>query len=188
VTEPDVRLTAKRGPRKIDGNGVLCKITTIPKGMRSQGWMGHTSLQDYTIQADVMGALKNGKLPDIGLTAQRYTMDLMGASQQIQLRTWITQLDHFSVNQPFTWEKDTWYTMKFETSVVEGKAHLRGKVWKKGDAEPAEWMIVGDPVTANVNGSPGLFGNAKDAELFYDNLTVTANAPSATPATAGQTQ
>ena len=62
VTEPDVRRTAKRGPRKVDGNGVLCKITTIPKGMRSQGWFGHTSLSNYTIQADVMGALKNGKL------------------------------------------------------------------------------------------------------------------------------
>ena len=188
VTEPDVRLTAKRGPRKVDGNGVLCKITTIPKGMRSQGWMGHPTLHDYTIQADVMGALKNGKLPDIGLTAQRFTMDLMGASQQLQLRTWITQLDHFSVDLPFTWEKDTWYTMKFEASVVEEKARLRGKVWKKGDAEPADWMIVGEPVTANVIGSPGLFGNAKDAELFYDNLTVTANAPSGTPETVGQTQ
>jgi hypothetical protein len=188
VTEPDVRLTAKRGPRKVDGNGVLCKITTIPKGMRSQGWFGHPTLHDYTIQADVTGALKNGKLPDIGLTAQRFTMDLMGASQQIQLRTWITQLDHFSVNLPFTWEKDTWYTMKFEAAVVEEKARVRGKVWKKGDAEPADWMIIGEPVTANVIGSPGLFGNAKDAELFYDNLTVTANAPSGTPATVGQTQ
>ena len=40
-----IRLTVHRGPRKIDGNGVMMKITTIPKGMRSQGWMGPVDSQ-----------------------------------------------------------------------------------------------------------------------------------------------
>jgi hypothetical protein len=158
----------------------MCKITTIPKGMRSQGWMGQINLHDYTIQADVMGFLKNHKLPDIGLTAQRYTLDLMGEYQQLQLRSWITQLERFSVNQPVTWQADKWYTLKFQASVEDGKAVIRGKVWPRGEEEPADWMITGEDDVPNVIGSPGLFGNAKDAELFYDNLTVTRNAAAAT--------
>lgn len=178
ATTPAPRLKVTHGERGVEGNGVLCKVKTIPKGARSQGWMGSPDLHDYTIQADVMGAEKDGKLPDIGLIAQRYTMDLMGAHQQIQLRTWTPQLDRFSVNLPFEWKADTWYTMKFQAAVEDGKAVLRGKVWKRGDAEPADWMVVGEDDLPNVVGSPGLFGNAKDAEIFYDNLSVTRNAES----------
>jgi len=39
-----------------------------------------------------------------------------------------------------------------------------------------------------VIGSPGLFGNSKDSELFYDNLTVTRNASGTAPATAAGAQ
>ena len=38
------------------------------KPLRSQAWFGHTDLHDYTIQSDVLGFEKDGKLPDIGLT------------------------------------------------------------------------------------------------------------------------
>ncbi|MBL8850913.1 MAG: PQQ-like beta-propeller repeat protein [Planctomycetaceae bacterium] len=182
---PALQLTLAKGPRKVDGNGVLCKITTIPKGMRSQGWMGPIHFRNYTIQADVMGFRKNGKLPDIGLIAQRYTVDLMGASQQVQLRSWVTQLERFSVNQPLTWEPETWYTLKLQASVEGDKAVLRTKVWPKGEAEPAEWTAVGEDHLPNVMGSPGLFGNSKDSELFYDNLTVKRNETAAAPAAAG---
>jgi hypothetical protein len=44
-------------------------------------------------------------------------------------------------------------------------------------------MVTGEDEVPNVIGSPGLFGNAKDAELFYDNVTVTENArPAEQPA------
>ena len=45
--------------REVDGNKVMVKVTTIPKGTRSQLLMGPVDLHDYTIQADVRGA--NGK-------------------------------------------------------------------------------------------------------------------------------
>ena len=34
---------------------MMVKVTTIPKGTRSQSWMGPTDLHDYTVQADVQG-------------------------------------------------------------------------------------------------------------------------------------
>ena len=172
VTEP--RLAVTRGEKQIDGNGVMCKISTIPKGARSQGWMGPPALKDYTIQADVYGFNRDGTLPDIGLIGQRYTLTMMGTHQQLQIRTWTPQL-RMAVDAPLTWEAHTWYTLKFQTTTEDGKAVLRGKVWKRDEDEPAEWQIVGTDDPGQHQGSPGLFGDAKVSELFYDNLTVTAN-------------
>ena len=162
--------------RKLDdGNTVLVKVTTIPKGTRSQSWMGLPKYHDYTVQADVMGDIRNGKMPDIGLIAQRYTSDLMGQSQQVQIRSWTSVLERFSVEAPFAWKPKVWYTTKFQAATEDGKAVLRAKVWEKGQPEPAEWTVVGEDIEPNLVGSPGLFGNANDAEIFIDNLTVTPN-------------
>ena len=76
----------------IDGNPAIVKITTIPKGTRSQSWFGPTDLHDYTIVADIKAVGGTVKLPDMGVIAQRYTLDMMGESQQLQIRTWAAQL------------------------------------------------------------------------------------------------
>ncbi len=162
--------------RELDGNQVMVKVTTIPKGTRSQSWMGPTDLDNYTIQADVRGSLKDGKLPDMGLIAQRYTLDLMGASQQLQIRSWTAQLEvRFAKTIPFTWQPDTWYTLKFQASVESGQAVLRGKVWPRGEPEPEAWTIEAADAVPNVVGSPGLFGNASNAEIFIDNVSIAPN-------------
>ncbi len=169
-----IELVVNRGSREIDGNGVMVKIKTIPKGTRSQSWMGHTDFHDYTIQADVLGAEKNGKVPDIGLIGQRYTLDMMGASQQLQIRTWPPQL-RMAQSIPFSWKPNVWYTLKLRASVEEGKAVLRGKAWPRDEQEPEEWLVEATDDSPNLYGSPGLFGNAKDAEIFYDNVQLTRN-------------
>lgn len=173
--DDDVGLDVARGKRESEGNGVMVKITTIPLGTRSQGWMGQPEHHDYTIQADVRGSIRNGKQPDIGLIAQRYTLSLMGIEQQLQIRSWTSELHRFSKTVPFKWNYDTWYTMKFRASVEEGKAVLRGKVWPRDEDEPEDWSIEAIDEVANAIGSPGLFGNAQDAEIFIDNLSVTEN-------------
>ncbi|MEZ6066858.1 MAG: hypothetical protein R3B90_14395 [Planctomycetaceae bacterium] len=154
----------------------MCKITTIPKGTRSQGWIGHPQFQNYTIQADVYAPNKLDRLPDIGLIAQRYTVDLQGASQKLQIRTWPPQL-RMAQTEDFSWKSDTWYTVKLRASNEGGKAVLRAKVWPRGEAEPAAWACVAEDTVPNEIGSPGFYGNAKDAEIMYDNVTVTANEP-----------
>jgi hypothetical protein len=166
--------------QEVGGEKVLLKRNDIPLGTRSQSWMGPTELHDYTIQADVYGNIKDNKLPDIGLIAQRYTLDLMGKNQYLQIRSWTAQLEHrFAVNQDFAWKEHVWYTLKFQAAVEDGKAVLRGKVWERGKPEPQEWTVVGTDEVPNVVGSPGLFGNANDAEIYYDNITITPNAGAA---------
>jgi hypothetical protein len=174
VPNVGVQLTVEKGPRAFDGNGVMTKITTIPKGTRSRCWFGHSDLSDYTIEANVRGAIKDNKMPDIGLIAQGYALDLQGASQKLQIRSWVPQL-RMAQTIDFPWEPDRWYTLRFRASVVDGKAVLQGKVWPKDEAEPEEWTIEATDDSPNYSGSPGLFGNAKDAEIFLDDVAVYAN-------------
>jgi len=195
--------------REAEGSKCLVKITTIPKGTRSQGWIGPINLNDYAIQADFRAqeagvgkpgspasggaapagsdadaftktfgtpaALEKARMPDMGLIAQRYTLDLMGAAQQLQVRSWPPQVaTHFSKTIPFAWEAGRWYTMRFEARTKEGAALLRGKVWPRGTPEPAAWTIEAKHDQGNLQGSPGFFGNSKDSEIFIDNVSVEA--------------
>ena len=161
------------------GNG-LVKISTIPKGTRSQGFLGLPKFHDYTVQGefyamDTKNKVPTTKLPDMGVVAQRYTLALEG-SQRLQLRSWVSLLEQrFAVTIPYEWQPKTWYVIKLRAETAEGKAILKGKVWKKGEAEPEAWTIQGEDLTPNLQGSPGLFGNSTDAEFYVDNVTVTAN-------------
>ncbi len=161
--------------REVEGKPLMVKVTTIPKGTRSSSWMGQPSLHDYTVEADVRGNIRDGKIPDIGLIAQRYTLDLMGAKQQLQIRSWTSELKRMSVTVPFPWKPDTWYTIKLRASNDRGKAVLQGKVWPMGSTEPTEWSITAVDETPNTVGSPGLFGNATNAEIFVSRVSVTPN-------------
>ncbi len=200
--------------REVDGSKCLVKITTIPKGTRSQGWMGPTTLHDYRIRADLRAAesgvgrpgdpatptaatsdadafakafgnpeaLEKARMPDMGLIAQRYTLDLMGASQQLQVRTWPPQVaTHFAKTIPFAWEAGRWYSVVFEAGTRGTAAVLRGKVWPRGEPEPAAWTIEAVHEGGNLQGSPGFFGNSKDSEIFIDNVVVESLSGATTP-------
>lgn len=138
--------------------------------------MGQPSLHDYTIQADFKTSIKDGKIPDVGLINQRYTLALMGAHQQLQVRSWVPRLElRFAKTLKFAWEANKWYTLKFQSENKDDRVVLRGKVWLKGTDEPKDWTIEAADLTPNRIGSPGLFGNASDAEILIDNVAVQAN-------------
>jgi len=100
---------------------------------------------------------------------------LMGDHQELQIRSWTSQLDRFSKKVPFRWEANTWYTLKFRAAAENGKAVLKGKVCKRGEAEPVGWTIEAVDETPNLTGSPGLFGNASVSEVYIDNVSVMKN-------------
>jgi outer membrane protein assembly factor BamB len=161
------------------GNG-LVKVSTIPRGTRSQGFFGLPKFHDYTVQAelyalDTKNNVPTNRLPDMGVVNQRYTLALEG-SQRLQIRSWVSQLEQrFAVTIPFEWQPKTWYILKFRSETGDGKVTLKGKVWKTGDAEPDAWTIEGSDLTPNLQGSPGLFGNSTDSEFYIDNVVITPN-------------
>jgi outer membrane protein assembly factor BamB len=174
-----IQLTIEKGPRKIEGNVVLLKVTTIPRGARSQTWFGQTDLSNYTLQADVQGAINHRRLPDVGVIAQRYTLIMMGDSQKLEIRTWPAHDFRIRKNVPLAWKSDIWYTLKFRVSNEGNKVVLRGKVWPRDEKEPAAWTIEAtDPsLHPETHGSPGISGDAQHCEIFYDNILVTKNKP-----------
>ncbi|MEE9601806.1 MAG: PQQ-binding-like beta-propeller repeat protein [Thermoguttaceae bacterium] len=186
--EDDVPLTWIGGRvryvlREVDGERIMAKRDEIPTrpgqdptklGTRSRLWMGQDDLSDYTIQADVQGQVKDNKMPDLGLINQRYTMDLKGASQQLELRTWGTVL-RMAETIPYEWQPGEWYTMKMSVTLEDGNAIVHGKIWPRDSEEPAEWTLTATDPSPNLTGAPGLWGITKDAEFYMDNITVTKN-------------
>ncbi|HMP80990.1 MAG TPA: serine/threonine protein kinase, partial [Pirellulaceae bacterium] len=162
-------------PTEFAGEKVLVKVSTIPKGTRSQLWMGHSHWSDYTVEADVYATGSQESKPDMGLVNQRYTLDLMGKNQ-LQIRSWTPRLElRFAKTIPFEWQTETWYRIKFQGSNEADRIVLRGKVWPRGEPEPEEWMIEAADLTPNRHGAPGLFGNSTAAPFYVDNVEVYAN-------------
>jgi hypothetical protein len=161
--------------RKVDGNSLLAKITTIPKGTRSRASLGPSDLHDYTIQADMLPFELDNKQPDMGLIAQGYTFEVSGERNVVQIGSWISHDKRYFATKPFKIEPGAWYTLKLQAANVDDKAVVKAKVWKKADKEPAEWTLELTDPQPNKVGAPGLFGNATNAEVFIDNVLVTPN-------------
>jgi hypothetical protein len=173
---PWVGIRYRHVARKVDDNTVLAKITTIPKGTKSRGSLGHSDLSDYTMQADIkMSAAANGKLPTAGIVAQGYTLEISGENRWLKLYSWGSHDKRSFKEIEFDPEPNVWYTLKLRAANVDGKAQLQGKVWKRDASEPDAWTIeLVDPVP-NTHGSPGLSGDSTNAEVFIDNVIVTSN-------------
>jgi outer membrane protein assembly factor BamB len=156
-----------------DGGKVLTKPPVTVGLDRSDVFLGSPGLSNYTVQADVRGAAKGRRRPDVGVINSGYHLDLMGGHQQVQVRAWPSEL-RLVKNEPFPWDPDVWYTMKLRVDQQGDKALVRGKVWKRGEAEPADWTITAEDPRPVRHGSPGIYGYSA-AEIDYDNLKVTGN-------------
>jgi outer membrane protein assembly factor BamB len=178
-----VNATGKFAVRDLEGNKVLVKLAENPFAFakRARPFFGSTDFSNYTIEADVRTKEVRRQMADVGVVAQRYEMVLFGNHQRLELQPWQPETER-TVKVPFKWDKDTWYVMKLEVQALDGgKVRAHGKVWKKGEAEPAEWTIERVDPIGNLKGSPGLYADAMNAapqggsEIYYDNIRVYPN-------------
>lgn len=154
-----------------DSNKVLIKPPAAAGLNRSDIFLGPPSMKNYTIQADVMGTRNRRQMPDMGLIANRYTLDLMGALQRLQIRVWGAELLN-SKTIDFKFDPEVWYTMKLRVDTAGGKSIVQGKVWPRAEAEPEAWTITMEDNLPNPEGSPGLYGYSP-VEIYYDNIRIT---------------
>jgi outer membrane protein assembly factor BamB len=152
---------------------VLAKAPVQRGLQRSNAYIGPPTLHDYTVEADLLGGQSGTARPDMGLVASGYILDLMGASQRLQLRAWDTEL-RLMEQVDYKWEPNVWYTMKLEAGVTGDTGVIRGKVWRRGEPEPAAWTVTAHDPRPVRHGSPGLYGYSA-AEIDFDNLSVTPN-------------
>jgi outer membrane protein assembly factor BamB len=167
-----------------DGKVVLRKLNVNPSPLvsRAHAFIGLPTLTDYTIEADVLGTKVRADMPDIGIDANRYTLMLVGNTQQLRLISWdaLPRIDR-TIQLP--WKPGEWYTLKLTVKVEGDKAIVRGKVWPRDAGEPEKWTVeVEDPV-GNKEGAPALYGYAAGilgpgqpgTEIYYDNVKITPN-------------
>lgn len=160
----------KLQPTEVDGGMAMKKS---PRGTPSSNtWLGYAEMSGYTMQADLMLKEEKRKLPSAGLVVQGYNFILVGNTSKIEINCWAPHKRVEKV-QKFRADPDVWYTMKMVVDPLEdGTGIVRGKIWKRGDAEPAEWTIeVADPHPAN-DGGPGLYVYSL-ADVYFDNVSVT---------------
>ena len=168
-----------------NGNKVLMKVNTDsrPPFARANGYITGPTASNYTIESDVMATEVAGKLPDMGVVNARYVLIMDGqkdadsGKRQVRLVSWAAR-PRINVGANFDWEPKTWYRVKL---TVQGDL-VQGKVWKRGDAEPANWTVTYKDPSPNPEGAAALYGyvpNITDttpgSEIFYDNVSITPN-------------
>ncbi|HEY3856998.1 MAG TPA: PQQ-binding-like beta-propeller repeat protein [Verrucomicrobiae bacterium] len=160
--------------REKDGNKCLVKTVDNPFFQRATVFMGTPELKNYTIQAEVMSEGNKRKMSAVGVINQHYRVTLKGNEQALEI-TSNEELMHVAV--PFHWAANEWYMLKARVDVAaDGSGVVRGKAWKKGDAEPDAWTCEAPVPHANIQGCPGLFGfSPQNMRIFIDNIAVTAN-------------
>ena len=165
-----VRATNRFAVREMEGNKILVKPPARRGLHRSNVYLGPPNMKDYTVQVDLLGTKPKRNMPDMGLIANRYTLEMQGNHQRLQVLSWRSDL-RMAKWIDFKWEPNVWYTMKMRVDIVDDTAHVKGKVWGRGEPEPAEWTIIVEDPLPNREGSPGIYGYSP-AEIYYDNLKV----------------
>jgi outer membrane protein assembly factor BamB len=169
-----------------DGNMVLMKNNNDPRPplAKANAYITMPDAANYIIQADLMGTRVRGGMGDFGLINSRYTLILDGktdpVSKQRQLRLvcWEAR-PRITKVVDFDWQPDTWYTMKLAIEHKEKTAIVRGKVWKKGESEPADWTVEFEDPSPNREGAAGIYGYVTNstatetgANCYYDNIQI----------------
>jgi hypothetical protein len=169
--------------RDMSGDKVIVKKSVLPTprdpnnklGTRSMMFMGPKGLANYTIQGDIMLPEENGEISDVGLINSGYYMTIRGESQKLRIDSWPSHDVRTHKMTDAEIKPNEWYTMKLMV-VPEGEtAIVRGKLWKRGEAEPTAWTVEMVDKAPNLHGSPGLYGHASDAEIYLDNLQIMSN-------------
>lgn len=172
-------------PRAVEGEGIAVKRSVLPTprdpnnklGTRSRMWMGPIDLSNYTMQADfaLQKDAATQKMPDFGLINSRYTMTARSSNKELRIYSWSPHDYRTYASVPFDPEPGKWYTMKLRVEALGSTADVRGKLWERGQPEPSDWTVEILDESPNLMGSPGLYGNAQEAEIYIDNVSVVAN-------------
>jgi outer membrane protein assembly factor BamB len=172
-----------------DGNTVLMKTNNDPRPplAKANTFITGPEAADYTIQADLMGTQIRDGMGDCGLVNSRYTLVLDGKTdpdskkRQLKLASWEARPRVIRVAD-FDWQPEVWYTLKLTVEQKDKTAAARGKVWKKGEPEPAAWTVEFEDPSPNRDGAAGLYGYVTNAtaaatgsNCYYDNIAITPN-------------
>lgn len=163
-----------------DGNTVLMKTAKIAVPFYRQwyAFAGTPDMAGYTVASDVMGEQVDDTMPNMGVVANRYILQLVGNEQVLRVSAW-DAIPRVAAEKAYDWKPNTWYRLKLKVDVGEESAKVLGKVWAKGEAEPAGWTIELDDPNPNRSGAPGIYGSAQGikppalgTQIYFDNVLI----------------
>ena len=156
----------------VDGVKVLKKLADDrgPIFNRSLVFVTAPLKTGYTVQADLMGVAEGHRRGDLGLVNARYNLELLGSTQRLRVVSWVPG-PRFEKQIEFPWEAGRWYTAILRVELEDGRAHLHGKVWPRGQVEPDAWTIEGVDPQPNQEGAAGIYANSL-APLYFDNVKI----------------
>ena len=116
----------------------------------------------------------DGRISDVGLIDSGYQLWIRTKSHTLRLDSWAASNDRTKAETEFQPKANEWYTMKLSVVPQNDHATVRGKIWPRGEQEPGKWTLEMIDRAPNLHGTPGIFGNSPDAEIYLDNLKVTS--------------
>jgi outer membrane protein assembly factor BamB len=176
--------------RETDGAPALLKLSDFDLYHAARTYFGSREMSNYTVEADIKVGEKmlgeSRQMPDAGVINSKYALVLLGNHQRCQINVWSGALPtekswsgSLNATASYKWEPNTWYRFKLRVDAGESSTAVKGKVWKKGDAEPEAWTVQLEDKLANRHGSPGLFAESlvtpAKSDVFYNNIVVTPN-------------
>jgi hypothetical protein len=166
---------------KLNGEPVFTKVGKNARFMDAETFFGRSDWKNYTLQADVICTETRRQMPNAGLINSRYSFVLMGNAQEFRVVAWVPQ-PRIAKVVDFSWDPDTWLTIKTRVTLAGGKAIAEGKVWPRGEPEPEGWTVEIEDPTPHSGGSPALHGysagitaRSPGAQIYYDNVKVSPN-------------
>lgn len=166
--------------QKLGANTVLMKTAKIAVPFYRQwyAFVGTPEMNGYTIQCDVMGQRVNSNLPNMGVTANRYILQMVGNEQKLRISAW-DAIPRVSREIDYAWDPDAWYRLKLKVESESDSAKVLGKVWPTDQEEPDKWTIELSDPNPNQSGPPGLYGSAQGIQppkpgtaIYYDNVSI----------------
>ena len=108
-----------------DGNTVLMKTATIAVPFYRQwyAFIGTPDMKGYTVSADVMGEKVRDNMPNMGVTAHRYILQMVGNEQKLRVSAW-DAIPRVAKEIDFAWEPDTWYRLKIKVVAEDEHSHV----------------------------------------------------------------
>ena len=153
-----------------DGQTVLEKKRITRGIQRAYVFIGDPRMRDYSMSIDFKALPHRRRIPDMGLINSGYILSLGGNDQTVSVHSWAAAR-RMAQSVPFSWESETWFRMKMQVQTTDAKATIRGKIWPRDQAEPADWTIVVEDPHPIRSGSPGIFGQSYH-DIHYQNIRI----------------
>ncbi len=159
-----------------DGSKVAANRLDVILFQRTMNFIGKPDLKSYTLEADVMTDGTRRVMSTAGLVNQRYLIAMTGNSRILEVTS---NHERLKESVPFEAKPNTWYRLKTRVDRdANGEGgFVRGKLWERGQPEPAKWTIEVRQEKLHAHGAPGVFAFSPQSlkRVFIDNLALSAN-------------